>query len=188
MDERARQLLDFWLGIGPDGWYRVDKAVDDEISERWGELWEQGRDGALTAWSSAPDCCLALLILLDQFPRNMFRGDARAFATDARALEVAQNAVLHRRDQKIALPERQFFYLPLMHSEVQSTQDKSVRLYVLNFGRGELLRHAQAHREIIRRFGRFPYRNAALGRESSPEEVAFVQEGGYQKLLDTFAA
>ena len=86
------------------------------------------------------------------------------------------------------LPERQFFYLPLMHSEVQANQDKCVRLFLLSFGRGEGLRHARAHREIIRRFGRFPYRNAALGRESTPEEVAFLEEGGYQKMLDAIAA
>ena len=188
MDTRPKELLDFWLGIGPEGWYRVDPAVDDAIRERWGGLWEEARAGRLGEWATSPEGCLALLILLDQLPRNMFRGDARAFATDGRAVAVAKAAIQRGRDARVPLPERQFFYLPLMHSEVQANQDRSVRLFLVGVGRGEGLRHARAHREIIRRFGRFPYRNAALGRESTPEEVAFLEEGGYQKMLDAIAA
>jgi uncharacterized protein (DUF924 family) len=187
MDKAARALLDYWLGVGPDAWYRGGEALDQEIRDRWGALWEKGRAGELVAWRAAPASCLALVILLDQFPRNMFRNDPRAFATDARALEVAKTAILHGQDRRVGLPERQFFYTPLMHSEVLSDQDHSVRMYLLNFGRDGLLPHAQAHREIIRRFGRFPYRNAALGRASTPEEVAFLAEGGYMAMLKRFA-
>jgi uncharacterized protein (DUF924 family) len=188
MDPTARELLDYWLGLGPEAWYRGGEALDQEIRDRWGALWEKARAGGLTQWRAAPDTCLALLILLDQFPRNMFRADARAFATDDRALEVAKTAILHGRDRRVGLPERQFFYTPLMHSEILADQDHSVRLYLLNFGRGELLRHARAHREIIRRFGRFPFRNGALGRESTPEEVAFLAEGGYMSVFNRLAA
>jgi uncharacterized protein (DUF924 family) len=119
----------------------------------------------------------------------MFRGDARSFASDALALQTAKVAILHGRDQKIGLPERQFFYLPLMHSEVQANQDRSVRLFVINFGReDDHVRHAMAHREVIRRYGRFPYRNAALGRESTPAEEAFLAAGGYGAMLKEMAA
>lgn len=189
MDTTARELLDFWLEVGPDGWYRADDTLDETIRKRWGPLWEEARLGGLEAWNFAPKSCLALVILLDQFPRNMFRGDARAFATDARALRVAKGAVLHRRDRKVDLPERQFFYLPFEHSEMLVNQDQGVRLFLISFGRESLyLKHARAHREIIRRFGRFPFRNAALGRESTPEEVAFLGEGGYQSVVEKLDA
>ena len=188
MDPTAREVLDYWLGIGPEAWYRGGEALDEEIRGRWRAVWEKGRTGALDGWRCAPDSSLALIIVLDQFPRNMFRDDARAFSTDARALVVAKTSVLHGADRRVPLPERQFFYTPLLHSEVLSNQDQAVRQYLLNFGQGEMVRHARAHREIIRRFGRFPFRNAALGRESRPEEVAFLAEGGYRAVIDRLAA
>lgn len=186
MDPRARDVLDYWLGVGPDGWYRGGEALDQEIRDRWGGLWEEGRVGALNDWRASPEGSLALIVLLDQFPRNMFRNDPLAYASDARALAAAKTAILHVQDKRVPLPERQFFYAPLMHSEILSNQDQSVRMYLLNFGRGVMLAHAQAHREIIRRFGRFPYRNAPLGRESTPEEVAFLDEGGYMAMFKQF--
>ncbi|MFO1142501.1 MAG: DUF924 family protein [Amaricoccus sp.] len=190
MDATAEELLRFWLDeVGPDGWYKVDDALDATIRDRWGALWDVARTGGLAEWKAAPRSCLALLVLLDQFPRNMFRGDARAFASDARALATAKVEILHGRDRKIGLPERQFFYLPLMHSEIKTNQDKSVRLFLMSFGPDDdHVKHARAHREIIRRFGRFPYRNAALGRESTPEEVAFMERGGYGALMKEMAA
>ena len=181
MDTRAQEILEFWLNeVGPDRWYRPDPAIDSTIRERWLPLWETGRAGGLREWSCSPLGCLALLVLLDQFPRNIFRDDPRAFGSDARAVTVAKTAILHGVDRRVGTPERQFFYTPLMHSEMQSNQDKAVRLYLLSFGKGELLRHARAHRDIIRRFGRFPFRNAALGRESTAEEQAFIDAGGYR--------
>lgn len=188
MDATAREVLDYWLGLGPEAWYRGGEALDREIRDRWLPLWEGASTGALRHWRCAPDSTLALLVVLDQFPRNMFRDDARAFSTDKRALDVAKTAILHGTDRSQPLPERQFFYTPLMHSEILSNQDQSVRLYLMSFGRGEQLRHARAHREIIRRFGRFPYRNAALGRESTPEEVAFLAGGGYRAVIEELAA
>lgn len=187
MDPTAREILDYWLGLGPEAWYRGGDALDAEIRDRWGPLWEEGRTGGLVSWRGSSASCLALLILLDQFPRNMFRGDARSFASDARALKVAKSAIRRGHDKRIPLPERQFFYTPLMHSEILADQDQSVRMYLLNFGREGLLPHAQAHRWVIREFGRFPYRNAALGRESTPEEEAFIAEGGYMAALKRFA-
>jgi uncharacterized protein (DUF924 family) len=188
MDPWAKEIIDFWRGIGPEGWYRADDAVDDEIRTRFGDLWEIAQQGGLADWAAEPESCLALVILLDQFPRNIFRNDPRSFASDGRALTVANWAIAHGIDARIEGPERQFFFTPLMHSEILTNQDRSVRLYLIHFGRGELLRHARAHREIIRRFGRFPYRNGPLGRDSTPEEVAFVEAGGYGKAFREIAA
>jgi uncharacterized protein (DUF924 family) len=190
MDAKAQELLDFWLGeVGPDGWYDVDDGRDAAIRDRFGGLWEEARAGGLVHWRTATASCLALVILLDQFPRNMFRGDARAFATDASALTVAKLAILHGKDRQVGLPERQFFYMPLQHSELVVNQDQSVRLFLLAFGHdGYYLNHARAHRAIIRRFGRFPTRNACLGRASTPEEIAFLQAGGYGTVVAEMAA
>jgi uncharacterized protein (DUF924 family) len=190
VDPAAQELLDFWLGeLKPDGWFRVDEALDKRIRDRWRPLWEEARAGGLREWTVAPMSCLALVILLDQFPRNMFRGSALAFASDRRALAVAKAAILAGHDRRVEGPERGFFYLPFEHSELQVDQDRSVRLVLLAFGKdSEYLVHARAHREVIRRFGRFPYRNAALGRESTPEEVAFLDAGGYAAMLKEIAA
>ena len=190
MDPQAQELLDFWLReLTPDDWYRADDALDARIRDRWRPLWETARAGGLREWTVTPHGCLALVILLDQFPRNMFRGSALAFASDRRARAVTKSAVLAGLDRKVGLPERAFFYMPLEHSEFLVDQDRNVRLFLLAFGKDhEYLRHARAHREIIRRFGRFPYRNAALGRESTPDEVAFLEAGGYEAMLKELAA
>jgi uncharacterized protein (DUF924 family) len=188
MDRTAEELLAFWLDeVGPDGWFRQDEAFDASIRDRWGELWERARGGGLVEWRAAPRSALALVILLDQFPRNMFRGDARAFSSDGRAVAVAKTEILHGHDRRVELPARHFFYMPLMHSEIQTNQDRCVRLFLINYGREGYLRHAVAHREIIRRFGRFPFRNAALGRESTPAEIAFLEAGGYLTVFKATA-
>jgi uncharacterized protein (DUF924 family) len=130
---------------------------------------------------------LAYLIVTDQFPRNMFRGDARSFATDDRARAAARRAVLSGLDMQIAEAERSFVYLPFEHAESMGDQDWSVDLYENRLFSSNLLLHAKSHREVIRRFGRFPYRNAALGRKSSPAEQAFLEAGGYGSILREFA-
>jgi uncharacterized protein (DUF924 family) len=184
MAHDPEEVLRFWVEeVGPEGWYRVDEALDATIRDRFGGLWQEALDGKHDRWICAPRSCLALVIVLDQFPRNMFRGDARSFASDPKALTVAKSAVMRGHDSKIEGPERQFFYMPLMHSETLANQDKSVRLFLLGFGHGESLKHAQAHRLVIRRFGRFPYRNAALGRTTTPEEQAFLDAGGYRAAM-----
>lgn len=188
MDAAARGILKFWLEeVGPDGWYEQSDALDDRIRAEYGDLWAAARNGRLNGWTCGPDSTLALLVLLDQFPRNMFRGDARSFATDARARAVAKNAVGRRLDRRIEGPARQFFYMPFEHSEAVVDQARSVRLVLLNIGQGETLEHARAHRHVIRRFGRFPFRNEALRRRSSPDEQAFLEAGGYRAAVAAVA-
>jgi uncharacterized protein (DUF924 family) len=190
VDALAQQVLDFWLGeLTPEDWFRGGEELDARIRDRWLPTWEQANAGAFREWTVSPPGTLALVVLLDQFPRNMFRGSATAFASDRRALAVARNAVLAGQDRKLGLPERAFIYMPFEHSEALVDQDRSVRLFLLAFGRDhEFVRHARAHREIIRRFGRFPYRNAVFGRQSTPEEVAFLKAGGYAAMLKELAA
>lgn len=178
----VEEVIAFWLDeVGPDGWYAVDDALDAKIRTRYLALWEKARDGRLGNWASCPKGALAFLIVTDQFPRNMFRGDGRAFQTDALARTVAARACHLRFDGQIDEPARQFFYMPLMHSESQMDQDRAVRMMLLRMpktGASNLL-HARAHRAVIREFGRFPYRNDALGRDTTPEERAFLAQGGY---------
>lgn len=186
------EIVTFWVSeVGPAKWYAVDPALDNTIRGRYGALWEKARTGRLNAWTSCPKGCLAYLIVTDQFPRNMFRNnDPRAFATDALARHVAARACHLGFDRMTPEPERQFFYLPLMHSESQMDQDRSVRMFLLRMpetGSFNLF-HARAHRAVIRQFGRFPYRNAALGRHNSPAEEAWLREGGYSQVVKELQA
>jgi uncharacterized protein (DUF924 family) len=189
MNDEAERILAFWIDdVGPDGWYLADAALDARCRDGFLETWERARTGAWDGWKNAPRSALALLILLDQFPRNMFRGDARAFATDARARSIAKYALGRGHDLRVEGPQRQFFYLPLMHSESVPDQDRSVRLFLMRYDAPEQLRHARAHRAVIRRFGRFPYRNAPLGRATTAEEAAWLAQGGYAQALETLEA
>lgn len=178
-------VLDFWLGeIGEAGWYRSSAELDALCRDRWMDLWQAAHDGGLDHWVEGTVGSLAFLILTDQLPRNMFRGTAQAFATDARARGAAKLAVEAGWDMGAPEPERQFFYLPLEHSEDMADQDTAIALIAerLPASPGNLL-HAHAHAEVIRRFGRFPFRNTALGRVSTPEEAAFLAEGGYGAVV-----
>lgn len=179
-------VISFWLEeVGPAQWYVQSDALDDQIRDRYMPLWQKARDGRLLNWASCPRGALAFLIVTDQFPRNMFRNDARAFATDDMARRVAARACHLGFDCQIDEPARQFFYLPLMHSESQMDQDRCVRMFLLRMpqtGADNLL-HARAHRAVIREFGRFPYRNDALGRTSTASERAFLARGGYMDAL-----
>lgn len=176
------QVLKFWLEeVGEDGWYAGGAELDAEITRRFLSVWEDARHRRLEHWRETPQGKLALLLVLDQFPRNMFRDDARAFSTDGMALKLANKAIHRRWDLRIKEPERQFFYLPLMHSECRTDQDRCVRLILTRLpqtGAHNLL-HARAHRAVIRSFGRFPYRNAVLGRASTADERAYMEAGGY---------
>ena len=180
------EVLRFWLDeVGPKGWYQTSDALDEEVRERFASAWENARAGAYGLWLTYPTGTLAYVILTDQFPRNMFRGEGRAFATDRAGLTAAKVAINRGWDMRINEPARQFFYLPLMHSENLCDQERCVRLIcerMPEHGPGNLL-HARAHREVIRRFGRFPYRNAALGRVSTTPEQAFEAAGGYGALV-----
>jgi uncharacterized protein (DUF924 family) len=186
MADDPESVLEFWLGdVGPDGWYTPGEDLDDVIRDRFADLWQAAVDGGLDHWAEGTVGSLAFLILTDQFPRNMFRGQARAFASDPLARAVAHKATVEGWDLGAPEPERQFFYLPFEHSEDPADQDRAVNLIAerLPDGGSETLRHARAHAAIIARFGRFPFRNAALGRATTADEQAFLDDGGYGVIL-----
>ncbi len=171
-------VLNFWRTGGPDRWWSKDEAFDAEIRDRFARVWHAARAGQLSSWQTSDDGTLALVIVLDQFPRNMFRSDARAFSTDAIAREVALRAIAERRDRRIDENLRAFVYLPLMHSEDLADQERCVALFRQS-GDEANLKYAMEHANIIRQFGRFPHRNPVLGREMTPEEAAFLENGGF---------
>lgn len=181
-DAAPEAVLTFWLEeIGPEGWYKPDPEVDAAIARRFGPVWRDAAAGGLRDWKLGASGMLAYLVVTDQFSRNMHRGAGAAFSTDGLARRAALSAIDRGLDMQIAEPERQFFYLPLMHAESLPQQDRCVRLFMERMPEtgGMNFEHACNHREVIRRFGRFPYRNAALGRRSSPAEAAFMKAGGY---------
>ena len=183
VQNRAGEVLTFWQEAGPESWYRQDAPFDRTIRDRFGALWDPACAGGCDHWAMGPKGALGLIVLTDQLPRNMFRDSPRAFASDARALRIAASALNHGWDLRVAEPMRQFFYLPFMHSEMLTDQDRSVRLFKARMEGGDNLLHARAHREVIRRYGRFPYRNAALGRVSTPQEEVFLHAGGYGAIV-----
>jgi uncharacterized protein (DUF924 family) len=171
-------ILSFWREAGYDRWYGKDDDFDAHC-RRFMAAWEAARDGKLGAWQDTDDGALALAIVLDQFPRNMFRNDARAFSTDALARAVATRAIAEGRDRRVEPALREFLYLPFEHSEAMADQQRSLALFE-QLGDEETLKWAVLHADIIRRFGRFPHRNAVLGRATTPEEAAFLDEGGFK--------
>jgi uncharacterized protein (DUF924 family) len=172
------QVLDFWFGAGPQKWFSKDDAFDAAIRQRFLPTYEAAAAGRLNDWQATPEGALALVIVLDQFPRNMFRGSPRTFAADPLALAVAKRAVAQNFDRQLDLPKRNFFYLPFQHSENLADQERCVELSRQNSD-AEGVKWAELHADIIRRFGRFPHRNAVLGRVSTPEEQAFLDAGGF---------
>jgi uncharacterized protein (DUF924 family) len=171
------EVLRFWQEAGATRWFRHDTDFDTRFRARFLASHEQAATGALDHWLSTAEGALALVLLLDQFPRNAFRGTARVYATDAKARSAADLAIRAGFDRMVAPELRPFFYLPFMHSEQLEDLERCV---VLNepVG-GESLRFAKHHRDIVARFGRFPHRNAVLGRPGTPEEERFLQEGGF---------
>lgn len=185
------EILAYWLDeVGQDGWYKGGEDLDAEIRDRFEADWDAAVAGAYDMWLTYPSGMLAYIILTDQFPRNMFRDTSRAFASDNLARAAAKVAISRGWDMKIDGMARQFFYMPLMHSECLSDQDRSVRLIKERMpdGGAANLVHAKAHREVIRLFGRFPTRNAALDRNTTPDEANFVKTGGYRKALEMVSA
>jgi len=175
--EAPAAIIAFWREAGSDRWFKKDLAFDDEIKRRFLPSYEAAAAGKLAAWEQNAEGALALLILLDQFPRNMFRGEARAFATDPLARAIASRAILNGFDG--AFPDmRTFFYVPFEHSENLADQERGLALYKA-IGDDDGLKWAKLHADIIHRFGRFPHRNAVLGRVTMPDEQAFLDGGGF---------
>jgi uncharacterized protein (DUF924 family) len=171
-------VLAFWRAAGPDKWFEKDETFDGEIRERFLDTYTAAAAGRLAAWEEDADSALALLIVVDQFPRNIFRGDARTYAADPLARAVADRAIARGFDKLYAPPERRFFYLPFTHSENLADQERCVALNRAAADE-EGVKWAEVHADIIRRFGRFPHRNKALGRATTPEEQAFLDAGGF---------
>jgi uncharacterized protein (DUF924 family) len=185
---RAQEVLDFWFGReGESGygefreaWFRKDLQFDRLIRDRFEALYEEAAAGALDDWKDDARSCLALVIVLDQFPRNMYRGDPRAYATDHKAQEIAEYAVDRALDRELPPFQRSFLYMPFMHSEDLEHQRRSVELFHALQGTREAGSpdYAVRHMEIIERFGRFPHRNEILGRHTTPEEAEFLTQPG----------
>ena len=174
----AAEIVEFWRNAGPERWFKKDFVFDQVIRERFLAIHEAAAEGKLNAWERNAEGALALLLLLDQFPRNMFRGEARAFATDPLARAVAAGALVRGFDAQAAADMRSFFYLPFEHSEDIADQDRSIAFYKAA-GDADGLKWAEIHADIIRRFGRFPHRNQSLGRSTTPEEQEFLDSGGF---------
>ena len=184
----AESILDFWFAPDPGSkagpfrsrWFIANPKFDRLCKARFLTSYEDAAHGRLEDWRNQPRSCLALVLLLDQFPRNMFRDTARAFKTDAKARELSRHAIASGFDRQLSPVMRMFFYLPLEHSENQKDQLESVRLAralaAENPDQAIVLKSAEEHLEIIRRFGRFPSRNQALGRQSTKEEVDFLKD------------
>jgi uncharacterized protein (DUF924 family) len=179
------EVLEFWLhDIGPEGWYKGGEEIDLACL-RYGELWQAAHDGGLEHWVDGTVGTLAYLILTDQIPRNIHRGTALAFATDPQARAAARKAVAEGWDMAAPEPERQFFYMPFEHSEDPADQALAVALLTERMASDpDMALHARAHQEVIARFGRFPTRNRALGRHSSPEEQVYLDQGGYMAVVN----
>ena len=180
------EVLEFWLGeIGPEGWYAGGDEIDALCRERFGDLWQAAHDGGLEHWVEGTVGTLAYLILTDQIPRNIHRGSALAFATDPLARAAARKAVENGWDMNAPEPERQFFYMPFEHSEDPADQTQAVKFLTERLSSDPTMAlHARAHQEIVRKYGRFPTRNAALGRESSAEEQVYLGQGGYLAVVN----
>lgn len=182
MAARPHDVTGFWTMAGPEKWYAKSEKFDASIALKFEPVHHAAARGEYDDWSVTAEGALALLILLDQFPRNLYRGSAHAFATDPKARKIARSAIQVGHDRATEPLLRQFFYLPLEHSEDMADQDEAVRLFTVlkeETNNGESLRWAELHRDIIVRFGRFPHRNACLGRITAPNEQAFLDEGGF---------
>ncbi len=187
LDADAREVLRFWFGVPPEygsalkRWFEKDPAFDSRVRKQFLALHERLAAGGSADWLARRAECLAYIVVLDQFPRQMFRGEARAFAADALALRAARHATALAYDGAMLPVERLFIYLPFEHSEELEDQLRSCELNepLAAFAEtSDVYRYALRHRDIVQRFGRFPHRNAALGRPSTPEEISFLKEPG----------
>ena len=172
--DKREAFIAFWFSEPVSKlWFNSTPAFDDELRDRFAALYEQAAQGQLDSWQSSAHGALALVILLDQIPLNIFRGQAQSFATEQQARAIAGRAIEQGFDRQLTDAQKSFMYMPFMHSENLQDQDRSVDLYT-SAGLDANLRFARHHRELIRRFGRFPHRNAILGRASTPEEIEYL--------------
>jgi uncharacterized protein (DUF924 family) len=186
MAHNPSEVLRFWFGEGPPyaqrpEWFRKNEAFDREIERRFGPLIQMALQGELQAWSESAESALAQVIVLDQFPRNVFRNTPKAFAGDTLALATARRMVANGDDMALEPVRRGFVYMPFEHAEDLQAQHESVRLFTrldAESPAAEALDYAHRHRDIVARFGRFPHRNAILGRDSTPEELDFLKQPG----------
>jgi uncharacterized protein (DUF924 family) len=177
-DLSAKDVLAFWRNAGEKRWWTRDDTFDAEIRERFLDLWHAAAAGRCAHWEDSADGALALVIVLDQFPRNMFRNDPRTYASDALARDVARRAVDNGADARLPEDLRGFLYMPFMHSEHLADHERCIALFERT-GNAENAKYAVHHADIIRRFGRFPHRNRLLGRTSTAEEQTFLDSGGF---------
>lgn len=173
-----KDVLDFWFAAGRGKWYAKDDGFDADIRARFAGANQAARAGDLDHWADSPQGALALIVLLDQFTRNLNRDSPDAYAADGKARDIAVSAIDRGFDMELPAHAREWFYLPLMHSEDLGDQNRCVELAPRTDG-SDTLKHATGHRDVIRRFGRFPHRNRLLGRESTPKEIAFLEDGGF---------
>ena len=171
-------VVTFWLAQDEKTWFTADAAFDADVLSRFAELVERAKSGALDDWADEPEGALALVILLDQMTRNIYRDSPEMFAADDKALAVAKGAIERGFDQALPKDKRRWLYMPFMHSEDLADQERSVELFTRS-AISESVSFAVDHADIIRRFGRFPHRNAILGRRTTPEEAAFLADGGF---------
>jgi uncharacterized protein (DUF924 family) len=174
----AVDIVDFWNTLGPAGWFKKDEEVDRTIAERFSATHKLAMARKLDSWQEQPLSSLALVLLLDQFSRNMFRGDARSFAGDRLAEAAATDAIAKNYHLQVEKQLAVFFFMPFMHSESISNQNRCVEL-MHRHGTGDYVKFARLHRDVIIRFGRFPHRNRVLGRHTTPAEQAFLDAGGF---------
>ncbi len=180
MNENGEAVLRFWFEeTKPYQWFRRDDKFDDAIKTRFGALHEAAREGNLDVWRAHPVYSLSLILILDQFSRNLYRDTPAAFAQDAHALSVARDALSRRFDHLVNNQRRAFYYMPFMHAEALSVQEECVRLFKAQLPDTMNLPFAIEHRDIVKHFGRFPHRNKTFGRASTPEEIRFLKAGGF---------
>ena len=178
MTAHPNDVLGFWRNAGPEKWFKKSLAFDEAIRLKFEPVHHAAARGEYDSWSGAPESALALLILLDQFPRNLYRNSGHAFATDPKARAIARAAIEAGFDRQVEPDLRNFFYLPFEHSEDLADQDYGIALST-EAGDADSLKWAALHRDIVARFGRVPHRNACLGRVTTPEEQVFLDEGGF---------
>ena len=178
MSTTPSEILEFWRDAGEDRWWKKSDGFDEEIRARFLDLWTDAAAGKLAHWQDSDEGALALVIVLDQFPRNMFRNDARTYASDSLACEVARRAVEAGVDKRTGDDLRGFLYMPFMHSEKLADQEHCIALFE-SIGQPDSAKWAKHHADIIRKYGRFPHRNDILGRETTADEQAFLDSGGF---------